>query len=88
MDSAKSTTKLKFLRDIENQMHEKWAKEKIFQVDAPNENRKCLDEKFMGTFPFPYVNGRMHVGHSFSLSKLEVNQILNININCFCFSLQ
>jgi leucyl-tRNA synthetase len=29
----------------------------------------------LGTFPFPYPNGRIHIGHTFSLSKLEVNTI-------------
>jgi leucyl-tRNA synthetase len=29
------------------------------------------EEKFLITFPFPYMNGRLHVGHTFSLSKAE-----------------
>ncbi|KAJ7944735.1 Leucine--tRNA ligase, cytoplasmic [Quillaja saponaria] len=28
-------------------------------------------EKFFGNFPFPYMNGYLHLGHAFSLSKLE-----------------
>lgn len=28
-------------------------------------------EKFFGNFPYPYMNGLLHLGHAFSLSKLE-----------------
>ena len=27
--------------------------------------------KFFGNFPYPYMNGMLHLGHAFSLSKLE-----------------
>ena len=29
------------------------------------------DEKFFGNFPYPYMNGLLHLGHAFSVSKLE-----------------
>lgn len=29
------------------------------------------DEKFFGTFPYPYMNGLLHLGHAFSLSKVR-----------------
>ena len=40
----------------------------MFEEDAPTDG---TEEKFMATFPYPYMNGRLHLGHAFSLSKVE-----------------
>jgi leucyl-tRNA synthetase len=53
---------------IEKNIQKLWEDEKIFEVDAPED---VTVPKFMGTFPYPYMNGKLHLGHSFSLSKLE-----------------
>jgi valyl-tRNA synthetase len=49
----------------------KWEAAKVFEVDAPEEPRRDASEKFFGNFPYPYMNGLLHLGHAFSLSKLE-----------------
>ncbi|CAL1544522.1 unnamed protein product [Lymnaea stagnalis] len=68
----KSTAKLDTLLEIERVVQKRWEEEKIFEVDAPELNTKeAIPEKYMVTFPFPYMNGRMHLGHTFSLSKCE-----------------
>ncbi len=30
--------------------------------------------KFFGNFPYPYMNGMLHLGHAFSLSKVHIRQ--------------
>ncbi|XP_013185912.2 leucine--tRNA ligase, cytoplasmic [Amyelois transitella] len=65
----KGTFKVEYLQDIEKKVQQLWEKEKIFEVEAPDDGKP--HEKFMCTFPFPYMNGRLHLGHTFSLSKCE-----------------
>lgn len=62
------TYKRDALRDIERSVQAKWKRESPFEVDAPAD---VTTPKFMATFPYPYMNGRLHLGHSFSLSKVE-----------------
>ncbi|KAJ3061567.1 Leucine--tRNA ligase, cytoplasmic, partial [Podochytrium sp. JEL0797] len=66
-EAPKSFVKLNALRDIEATAQKRWELEKAFEVNAP----QTKEPKFMATFPFPYMNGRLHLGHSFSLSKVE-----------------
>ncbi|XP_068457332.1 leucine--tRNA ligase, cytoplasmic-like [Clinocottus analis] len=72
MTERKGTAKLDFLRKIEIEIQEKWEKEKAFECDAPTTVGESTNKnKFFVTFPYPYMNGRLHLGHTFSLSKCE-----------------
>lgn len=62
---------MEYLQKIEEEVQKRWENERLHETDAPLEPKKSLDEKFMVTFPFPYMNGRLHLGHTFSLSKAE-----------------
>uniref|UniRef100_A0A4W6EUK2 Leucine--tRNA ligase, cytoplasmic n=1 Tax=Lates calcarifer TaxID=8187 RepID=A0A4W6EUK2_LATCA len=68
----KGTAKLDFLRKIELEIQEKWEKERAFEHDAPTTIGESTNKnKYFVTFPYPYMNGRLHLGHTFSLSKCE-----------------
>ncbi|XP_035480989.1 leucine--tRNA ligase, cytoplasmic [Scophthalmus maximus] len=72
MTERKGTAKLDFLRKIELEIQEKWEKERAFEQDAPSTIGESTNKnKYFVTFPYPYMNGRLHLGHTFSLSKCE-----------------
>ncbi|XP_037322841.1 leucine--tRNA ligase, cytoplasmic-like [Pungitius pungitius] len=72
MTERKGRAKLDFLRKIEIEIQEKWEKEKAFEHDAPTTVGESTNKnKYFVTFPYPYMNGRLHLGHTFSLSKCE-----------------
>lgn len=54
------------LRANEIKAQEKWLKLKVFEA-LP----KTDVAKYMVTFPYPYMNGRLHLGHAFSITKAE-----------------
>jgi leucyl-tRNA synthetase len=73
----KGGNRLAHLREIEKSCQELWEKNKIFE-SKPEENwiekedfNTKNSKKFFCTFPYPYMNGRLHLGHAFSLSKCE-----------------
>lgn len=66
----KGTFKVSTLREIESEVQARWEKEHIFEENADT-TKSSADDKFFVTFPYPYVNGRLHLGHTFSLSKCE-----------------
>ncbi|GKT34493.1 Leucine--tRNA ligase, cytoplasmic, partial [Aduncisulcus paluster] len=59
-------SKVEKLKQLEKKWQEAWEAEKAFEAD-PEDGK----EKFFTTFPYPYMNGRLHLGHLFSASKAE-----------------
>ena len=51
---------------IEKKWQNEWEKNKVFESEVDTKK-----EKFFGNFPYPYVNGFLHVGHLYSILRLE-----------------
>lgn len=56
-----------FLVDIEKAVQKDWEETKAYEVDAPEDYSTMTweeknDSKFFTTFPYPYMNGRLHLG--------------------------
>jgi leucyl-tRNA synthetase len=74
----KGSKRRDFLLKIQEEMQAEWEEQKIYESNSPedfdpdtaniNEKNK---EKFFTTFPYPYMNGRLHLGHGYSMSKNE-----------------
>ncbi|KAG6522920.1 hypothetical protein ZIOFF_020076 [Zingiber officinale] len=58
------------LLKIQSKVQKRWEEHKIFEADAGS-NPPKEGEKFFGNFPYPYMNGMLHLGHAFTISKLE-----------------
>merc|ERR1719375_983020 len=58
------------LLELEEKARGKWDAKSIYEANAPGEG-DTQRESFFVTFPYPYMNGRLHLGHAFSLTKAE-----------------
>jgi len=76
-EKKQSTARRDFLRKIDKEIQEYWYSNNIFSSKhVPDwKNKMSLEEKnkskFLVTFPYPYMNGLLHLGHGFSLTKCE-----------------
>ncbi|XP_034675252.1 leucine--tRNA ligase, cytoplasmic-like [Vitis riparia] len=69
-EGGKSFARRDRLLEIEAQVQTWWGEKEIFRADSLETPPKP-GERFFGNFPYPYMNGYLHLGHAFSLSKLE-----------------
>ena len=65
--APKGTVKRDALRSNELAVQAIWESQRVFEAENNNEDDKR--EKFIVTFPYPYSNGHLHIGHAFSLTK-------------------
>jgi leucyl-tRNA synthetase len=55
------------MKQIEEKWQKKWEAARVFEAD-PDPQRK----KILVTFPYPYMNGPLHVGHTFTATRVDV----------------
>ncbi len=67
--APKGTAKRDALRLNEIAVQQKWEAEAAFEGNPQYEEDGSKKESFMVTFPYPYSNGHLHIGHAFSLTK-------------------
>ena len=63
------TAKRDALCAAEIEVQAMWEKEKAFECNPIEGSTGTTDDKFIVTFPYPYSNGHLHLGHAFSLTK-------------------
>jgi len=54
------------LKQIEEKWRAKWENARLFEADPTPDKPKLLV-----TFPYPYMNGPLHVGHTFTASRVD-----------------
>ena len=72
----KSYARRDLLLKIQDDAQRRWEEEKIFEEDSPEDAVEVAGvpgnkSKYFATFPYPYMNGLLHLGHAFSLTKAE-----------------
>ena len=74
------TAKRDYLQALEKKYQQQWQNEHIFEVNAPLQSELAgllqaethkKYPKWFGNFPYPYMNGSLHLGHAFTISKVE-----------------
>jgi len=54
-------------REIEDRWRKEWERAGTFEADPDPRQEKCFV-----TFPYPYMNGPLHLGHGFTATRVDV----------------
>ena len=54
-------------REREEKLQRRWSDKKLFEVKPDS-----TEKKFFVNFPYPYMNGYLHLGHGFTLMRAEM----------------
>nr|CDJ97537.1 Aminoacyl-tRNA synthetase and Valyl Leucyl Isoleucyl-tRNA synthetase domain containing protein [Haemonchus contortus] len=65
--AGKERKKVAVLLEKEAEIQKLWEENHAFEKDADDKD----SPKYLTTFPYPYMNGRLHLGHTFTVSKCE-----------------
>ncbi|GJR04582.1 leucine--tRNA ligase, cytoplasmic, partial [Tanacetum coccineum] len=68
--TVKSFIRRDQLLEMEHEVRRWWDESRVFECDAKDQPPKT-GEKFFGNFPVPYTNGFLHLGHAYTLLKLD-----------------
>jgi leucyl-tRNA synthetase len=58
--------KRSYILDIEKQISERW-----YSVNYHDTEIDLNKSKYFATFPYPYMNGYLHLGHAFTMCKVD-----------------
>lgn len=67
VEEPKSFARRDHLIDIERKIQAMWEAKKANQPQS----KPGKSGKYMCTFPYPYMNGKLHLGHAFTICKAE-----------------
>lgn len=62
---AEKTKELEFFHEIEEKWQKRWAEDKVFESELEEK------DKFFLTFPYPYINAYPHIGHLYTLIRVD-----------------
>jgi valyl-tRNA synthetase len=49
----------------------RWESAHLWEAEAKEAKTRQLTDKYLATFPYPYMNGVLHLGHGFTLAKVD-----------------
>lgn len=71
-EAPQSRARLQFLQQIERNAQQAWAHHRVFEQDPiSSSSSSSKNETYFATFPYPYMNGILHLGHAFTILKAD-----------------